>query len=227
MSYGINMKLYVVIPAYNEEKTIGEVILGVKKYTNNIIVVDDGSKDNTYSNARETADDILILRHKINLGKGAASKTGCQAALKLGAEAIALMDADGQHLPEDLMKMMENLKKENLDIVFGVRPINKKMPPLTRLGNKMLTKMINSISGIYLADTQSGLKVFRASAYPKLSWQTSDYSMETEIILRTGRNKLRYSQYYIQTVYRDSYKGMDVFDGIKYFLNFLKQRVSI
>jgi len=218
------MRLAVVIPAHNEEKNIREVILGVKKYANNIIIVDDGSKDNTYLIAKETANDILVLRHKINLGKGATVKTGCEAALKLGAEAIGIMDADGQHLPEDVMKLVEKLEKEDLDIVFGVRPINKKMPILTFLGNRFLTKMSNLLSGLSLADTQSGLKVFRASVYQKIAWQASDYSLETEIIIRTSKKKLKYSQLPIQTIYKDAYKGMNVLDGIKYFFNLLKQK---
>ena len=217
------MNLVVVIPAYNEEKTIGEVISELKKYTHNIIVVDDGSKDNTYLKAK-TMNDITVLRHKINLGKGATSKTGCEAALKLGADVIALIDADNQHVPEDVMKMAEKLEKENLDIVFGVRLLDEKMPFLKRWGNKMLTKMINCLAGISLADTQSGLKVFKASAYPKIAWDASDYSLETEIMLRTGKNKLKYSQLLIQTVYNDTFKGMDIFDGIKYFFNFLRQK---
>jgi len=218
------MKLAVIIPAHNEEKNIREVILGVKKYANNIIIVDDGSKDNTYLIAKEAANDILVLRHKINLGKGAAVKTGCEAALKLGAEAIAIMDADGQHSPEDLMKLVEKLEKENLDIVFGVRPINKKMPILTFLGNRFLTKMGNLLSGLSLDDTQSGFKVFKTSVYQKIAWQASDYSLETEIIIRTSKNNLKYSQLPIQTIYKDVYKGMNVLDGIKYFFNLLKQK---
>lgn len=218
------MRLAVIIPARNEEKTIREVILQIRKYTGNIIVVDDGSKDNTYLMAKEAANDIVVLRHKINLGKGAAVKTGCVAALKLGADVIAVMDADGQHLPEDVIKLVEKLEKENLDIVFGVRAINKKMPVLTFLGNKFLTKMSNLLSGISLGDTQSGLKVFKASAYPKIAWESTDYSLETEIIIRTSKNNLRYSQIPIQTIYRDTYKGMSILDGIKYFSNLLKQK---
>lgn len=218
------MRLQVIIPAYNEEKTIREVILGIKKYTDNIIIVDDGSKDKTYLRAKETANNVLILRHKINLGKGAAVKTGCEAALKLGADVIAVMDADGQHSAEDVIKLVEKLEKEGLDIVFGVRPIDKKMPFLTLWGNKFLTKISNFLSGISLADTQSGLKVFRASAYPKIAWRSSDYSLETEIIIRTKKNNLRYGQMPIQTIYRDAYKGMDILDGIKYFFNLLRQK---
>jgi len=220
------MRLQIIIPAHNEEKSIKEVILGVKKYTNNIIIVDDGSKDNTYLLAKEAANDILVLRHEINLGKGAASKTGCEAALKLGAETIALMDGDLQHSPEDVMKLVEKLEKENLDIIFGVRPINKEMPLLMFLGNKFLTRVCNFLSGIPLNDTQSGLKVFKASAYPKIAWQASDYSLETEIIIKTSKNNLKYAQLPIQTIYKDAYKGMTMFDGIKYFFNLLKQKFS-
>lgn len=220
----IYMRLTAILPAHNEGANIREVILGIEQYVDNIIVVDDGSKDNTYFAAKESSPSVVVLRHKINLGKGAALKTGCEAALKLGSEIIALMDADGQHAPEDIIKMAEKLEKENLDIIFGVRLMNEKMPLLTRWGNRLLTKIINFLSGISLSDTQSGLKVFRASIYPKIGWQANDYSVETEIMLKVGENKLRYSQFPIQTIYKDVYRGMDIFDGVKYFLNFLKQK---
>ncbi|MDO8558865.1 MAG: glycosyltransferase family 2 protein [bacterium] len=219
------MKLTVVIPAFNEGKNIGGVIRKIRESIDaNIIVVDDGSKDNTYLSAKEADENVVILRHTINLGKGAALKTGCQAALMLGAEVIALMDADGQHSPEDLKKITEKLGKENLDIVFGARGINKKMPVIKWLGNRFLTRISNLFSGISLTDTQSGLKVFKASVYEKIAWRSSDYAVETEIIINAGRNNLTYAEVPIQTIYKDNYKGTNIIDGLKILLNILKQK---
>ena len=132
------MRLAVVIPAHNEEKNIREVILGVKKYANNIIIVDDGSKDNTYLIAKETANDILVLRHKINLGKGAALKTGCDYALSKGVQKIIAMDADGQHEPKEIPVFLAALDQQ--EIIFGCRKVPKTMPLVFRLGNKVISK---------------------------------------------------------------------------------------
>ena len=99
----ISSRIYAVIPAYNEENNIVPTINNIKKYISNIIIVDDGSNDNTYSLLKQNFDNkIIILKHKINLGKGAAMKTGCEAAIKLGAETLIMIDGDGQHIGEDM-----------------------------------------------------------------------------------------------------------------------------
>lgn len=112
---------YVIVPAYNEGKRIDAVIKLIKKYAKNIIVVDDGSKDNTYDIAKRTGVDVL--KHIINLGKGAALKTGCDYAIKEGARKIVVMDADGQHDPSEIPYFLSYLDK--VDIVFGYRDLKK------------------------------------------------------------------------------------------------------
>src|SRR3989304_7305763 len=115
------MKIFVIIPAFNEESRIGKVLAGVRKKKLPIVVVDDGSKDETYQVAKKITP--YALRHPINLGKGAALKTGCLAAFKLGAEAVILMDSDGQHDANDLPKFVKALRR--CDVVFGVRNFGK------------------------------------------------------------------------------------------------------
>jgi len=217
-----NNKTFVIIPAYNEEKNISRVIDGAKEYTDNIIVVDDGSRDNTFQIAKTLNESAIVLRHKINLGKGAALKTGCEAAINLGAEKLVLMDADGQHDPNDIPKLVDKLEKENLDIVFGARQPNENMPTMMFLGNKILTKLINFFLNIKLTDTQTGFKALTSEAYKKLRWHSSDYSVETEMIVKAGKNNLRYGEVSIQTIYKDNYKGTTCIDGIKIFFNLIK-----
>src|SRR3989344_5325813 len=127
------MEIFIVIPCYNEEKKIKEVLERINnlKLDKNIIVVDDGSFDGSCSIMENNFKDVFLLKHKINLGKGAALKTGCEAAVKLGADIIVLMDADGQHSPEVIPEMVKKLETENLDVVFGVREINIKKMPLS------------------------------------------------------------------------------------------------
>lgn len=219
------MKAAVVIPAYNEEKTISQVIQGVKKYVQDIIVVDDGSQDKTYVLAKQALAQTprtMVLRHSINLGKGATLKTGCQAALQRGADLLITIDADGQHSASDIPKLIAKLKEENLDIVFGVRRIDKKIPFLRFLGNKLITKVINFLSGLSLNDTQSGFRAFTSQAYQKIIWQSSDYRVETEMIVKTGQHQLKYGQVPIATIYKDAYKGVTIFDGLKIVFHLFK-----
>ncbi|MBU1289746.1 glycosyltransferase family 2 protein [Patescibacteria group bacterium] len=222
------MNPFVIIPACNEEKTISQVIEGVREYTENIIVIDDGSNDSTYELARKSTQNIqnaVVLRHNVNLGKGAALKTGCQAAIQLGSEVIVLIDADGQHSPADIPNLVKKLQEEKLDIVFGSRKINREIPFVRFLGNRFLTKSINFLSCVSITDTQSGFKAFRSEIYPKIAWTSSDYRAETEMIINVGKNNLKYGQTPIQTIYKNAHKGATIIDGIKIFFNLLKWKL--
>jgi glycosyltransferase involved in cell wall biosynthesis len=222
-----NKNISVIIPCYNEEKTIVGLINRIKKlgFIKDIIVVDDGSEDNTYLKVEGNFNEVIIARHSINLGKGAAVKTGCEIALKLGADILVLIDADGQHLPEEIPKLVEKLEKENLDIVFGVREMNEKVPLLRKIGNRLITALARVLTKVSLKDSQAGFKAFSADAYKKIIWQSQDYSVETEIIVNVGRFRLRYGEVPIETIYTDVYKGATIVDGFKIFINLLRKKI--
>ena len=152
---------YAVIAAKNEAKHISAVVKDTKKYVNKVIVVDDGSSDNTSEKAKEAG--AIVLQHLVNLGKGAATKTGCEYAISKGAETIVFLDADGQHEPKDIIKFKEKLKEK--DIVFGIRKRNKHMPAVLKLGNWFLNKAANSLYGIDVPDTQCGFRTFKTKIY--------------------------------------------------------------
>mgnify|MGYP005838363771 CR=1 FL=1 len=213
--------IWIVIPSYNEQKNITNVIKKIKKEGyKNILVVDDGSKDKTSINAKKEG--ALVLKHAINLGKGAAAKTGCDYAIKKGAKLLILMDGDGQHKPEDIPRFIKKLKQKKSDIVFGYRKIDENMPNLMKFGNWFISNSTKIIQGINIKDTQSGFRCFTAEAYKKIRWQSTDYSMESEMISNVAKNKLKYSEIEIQTIYHDKFKGTTIFDGIKIFINILK-----
>ncbi len=218
----ISNKVWVIIPAYNEGKRINSVIGRVKKFVKNIIVVDDGSSDNTSEVAKKAG--VLVLRHIVNLGKGAAAKTGCDFAFKNGAEEIILVDADGQHDPVEIPNFLKAL--EGADIVFGYRRMNKNMPSLFRHGNKSLSRLTGMLFGVKLKDTQCGYRAFKAKIYRKIRWKAKDYSMEAEMIANVGKNHLTYKEVPIETLYLDRYKGTTIFDGLKIGFNLLKWRLS-
>ncbi|MFH1366686.1 MAG: glycosyltransferase family 2 protein [Patescibacteria group bacterium] len=217
------MKICVVIPAYNEGTNIISVLEKTKNFADKIIVIDDGSDQKKMAeiNFNVISDKIIHLRHRINLGKGAALKTGCEAAIKLGMDAIVLMDADGQHKPEDIPRLLDKMEREDLDIVFGSRVIGRDMPLMMMLGNKFLSLATSLLFKIYISDTQSGFRAFKAAAYPKIQWNSPRYSVETEMIVNTGKNHLKFGEIEIQTIYHNKYKGTTVFDGLRIFINML------
>jgi len=206
----------VVIPAYNEAPRISAVTQEVKKYCQNIIVVDDGSKDKTSEIVKKVG--VKVLRHRLNLGKGAAMKTGVEAALDLGAEVVILLDADGQHDPKQIPEFLKQLEQGS-EIVFGSRNLSFGVPLVRYLGNKFGSVLISLIFGIYRSDMLCGFIAFTESAYQKIKWDSSHYGVETEIVARTGKNKLKYSEIPIATIYKDKYKGVTIFDAIGILFN--------
>ena len=211
----------VIIPAYNEESRVGDVIKKTLHYTKLVIVVDDGSSDKTSTAAKNSG--AIVVKHAVNLGKGAALKTGCELALKLGAEKIIFMDADGQHNPKNIPKFIGFLEK--YDVVIGYRSLNMKMPFVLRLGNWAIAAAARFLYNLDLEDTQCGFRAFNKRVYKKLMWESLDYSVESEIIANIGKHNLKYAVMPIETIYKDSYKGTTVFDGIMILANMVKWKL--
>ncbi len=213
---------WVIIPSHNEEKEIKDVIKKTKKYVNNIIVVDDGSEDKTYEIAKKA--NVIVLRHVVNLGKGAALKTGCEYAIKEGADNIILIDADAQHDPKEIPNFIKGLNE--VDIVFGYRKRTKHMPSVLRFGNLFISRTISFLFDIKLNDPLCGYRAFKSRTYKKIRWNASDYSIESEMVTKAGKRNLKYKEIPIQTIYSDKYKGTTIVDGVKIVLNVLWWRLT-
>ena len=213
----MKQKIFAVMPAYNEERHISKIIKATKKYVDCVVVVDDGSKDRTARIARRSK--AIVLTHLVNLGKGAALKTGCDYAVKSSAGFIIAIDADAQHDPKEIPRFLEGLKSH--DIMLGYRRLNKKMPFVLKFGNQFINKTISFLYGVKIRDSQCGYRAFTAKAYKKLRWKASDYSMESEMIAKMGKYRLSYAEIPIATIYSDRYKGTTVLDGIKIVFNLL------
>ncbi len=217
-------EIFAVVPAYNEEKHISQLLKKLKKYIpkENIVVVDDGSRDKTYILARKN--NVNVLRHIVNMGKGAALKTGCDFAIKQNAKKIIAIDADLQHDPKEIPRFLRTLN--NTDIVFGYRKLDKKMPFILRFGNWFISKSVKLLYNINLRDTQCGYRAFTVDAYKKIRWRALDYSMESEMIANIGKKHLRYKEIPIETIYSDKYKGTTVIDGIKIIFNMILWKIK-
>ncbi len=211
------MKTVIIVPVFNESgravKTIDEILKFSKK---NIVVVDDGSNDDSYEILHKNFSKnkrLVLLRHVINLGKGAAMKTGVIMAWRLGAKAVVFIDADGQH---DVKKLPEFEKLlETNDLVFGYRNLGIEMPIIRRWGNLFSINLMKSMFNIKRADLLCGYFGFRKSVYKKIKWSESRYGVETEIAAKVGKNHLPFKEVKIDTIYIDKYKGVTIFDAFK------------
>ena len=212
------MNIFVVVPVYNEKyravETVNKILLVDKKIK--IVLIDDGSSDNSLkilrNNFKEN-DRVIISNHVINLGKGAAMKTGLKIAFKLGAQGAVFMDGDGQHNPKYLPKFIEELNK--YPIVFGYRSLDKNAPWPRRTGNKFANWSMRTFFNIQRKDLLCGFLGFRKEVYKQIKWQSTRYGIETEIAVKVRQNKLSFSEVKIDTIYLDKYKGMTIFDAFK------------
>lgn len=216
------MKVCIVIPAYNEEETISRIVEEAKKYSKDVIVVDDGSADMTSALAKESG--AKVLRHAVNIGVGLATTTGNEYAVSKGFDVIVNLDSDGQHSASTVPKGVELVEKGGYDIVLGSRFLEKteRMPTILKLGNKFLTLTNRQIFGSNISDTQSGFRIVTADAWKRLSPRSTGYSICAEISALIGTKRLKYAEIPIETVYLDRFKGTTIFDGIKIFANMLR-----
>ncbi len=217
-------KVWVIIPGLNEEKYIATVLKKVLKQTKNIIVVDDGSSDLMAKVAKKYTSHVLS--HVVNLGKGAALKTGCEYAFKkLGAEAVIFLDSDDQHDPAELPLFIQSLEKS--DAVFGIRSFNEKMPLSKIFINRLASAVIYFLFGKYIPDIPSGYKAFTRKAYNKIAWDSTDYAVEIEIAARTAKYKLSFATIPIKTIYHDLDRGMTILDALSMITKILSWRIYL
>ncbi len=197
------MGIICVIPAFNEERTIEEVVQQAKKYVDEVIVVDDGSTDCTLKKAEEAGS--RTIRHKKNMGKGAALRTGISAALRRRADIIVTMDGDGQHDPHLIPKLIEPIVRGEADVVIGSRFLKhgrrKGMPKIRVLSNKITTFILRRIYGVETTDSQSGFRAFKADALKRVSFHSDDFIAESEILIEAKRKGLTVKEVPIQAIY--------------------------
>lgn len=196
--------LVVVIPAYNEERTIVGVIRALKaKGFTRIIVVDDGSTDRTGILAR-AEEDVVVLRHILNRGLGGALGTGLTGALRFRPAIIVTCDADGQHDPDDIPRMIEPIAKREADVVIGSRQQEAARIPIARQAAHRVANLVTYLLfGVSTTDSQSGLRAFSREAAERIQIMTSGMEVSSEILAEIRRNRLRLREVPIKAIYTD------------------------
>ncbi|WP_237560402.1 glycosyltransferase family 2 protein [Halolamina rubra] len=178
--YGI----IVGIPAYNEEIGIGSVVHASKKYADKVIVVDDGSSDTTVSIAESAGAEVI--EHETNRGKGGAVQTLFDRVERESFKTLVLIDGDGQHLPQEIPQVAEQVVDGNADMVVGSRYLDQEeydeTPMYRRFGQQVLDKLTLGSSGADMTDTQSGFRAFSPQAVRELELKTDGIGVETEMI---------------------------------------------
>lgn len=181
------MRVFCVIPAFNEEKYIYDVAKIAKEFVDVVVVVDDGSIDKTFRRAIDSG--AVVLRHEENMGKGAALRTGFKYALEHGADIVVTLDGDMQHDPLEIPKFLEKIREEDADIVVGSRFLEKVkgMPIQRRLSNFITTKVLNKVFKVPVTDSQSGFRAFKRKVLEKVTFKDNRYGAETEILIEAKR----------------------------------------
>jgi UDP-N-acetylglucosamine---dolichyl-phosphate N-acetylglucosaminyltransferase len=221
-------RVMIVIPAYNEEQTIVDVIRGLKQcgFTT-LIVVDDGSSDRTSELAfREGG---IRLRHILNRGLGGALGTGISAALRLGAEVIVTFDADGQHDPDDIRRLLEPIEAGEAEVVIGSRMLDPwGMPYQRRMANWTANVVTYLLFGGWTTDSQSGLRALSSRAAAQMQIVTTGMEVSSEIIAETVRNRLKWKEVPVKAIYTDYSlsKGQSVTVGLRTLMKLILARVQ-
>jgi glycosyltransferase involved in cell wall biosynthesis len=175
-----------LIPAYQAAATIGDVVRGVKNVLPAVVVIDDGSTDATAAAARAAGAEVV--RHAQNRGKGAALVTGFTHLAAAGASHALTLDADGQHLPSEIPKLLAASARAPRALVIGVRQKEgHTIRGINRFGNWVADRIMTRIAGTTLPDTQSGFRVYPVAATLALGAEGSRFDFETEILLRAAR----------------------------------------
>lgn len=191
-----------LIPALNAEETIGEIIKGCKDYLGDVIVVDDGSFDNTSLVSQKEG--ASVIKHNRNMGKGMALRTGFTYALSKGYEGVITIDADGQHKPSDIPLFLSRYAEDKPDIIIGNRMVHRERIPKYRYYTNLAgIYFISKATGQALNDSQSGFRLYKKEVINGIALNTSGFETETEILIKAGRMGCRIVHIPVDVSYKD------------------------
>ncbi|HVF70971.1 MAG TPA: glycosyltransferase family 2 protein [Chthoniobacterales bacterium] len=206
-----------IIPAYLEEKHIGDVVRRTLQQLENVLVVDDGSSDATAENARASGAQVIV--HEQNRGKGESIKTGFRQWLERGFDYVIILDGDGQHLPEEIDRFLAAGSPTTAQLVVGTRMNDvRDMPLVRRAVNRYMSRRISRVCGQDIPDTQCGFRMVHRSIIPDLLGGTERFDYETEMLILASWAGCRIASVPITTVYSDEVSSIHpVRDTLRFF----------
>lgn len=183
-------RIVAVLPAYQLERGIGRIVERARSHADVVIVAADGSRDGTAAAARAAG--ALVPEPIPERGKGVALRRGIEAARACGADVVVLLDADGQHLPEEIPRLVEPLARGEADVVSGSRMLGTlRTSPINVFGNHVLRTLSFLITWRWITDTETGFRAFRAPVLFEMPIRSRHYEVESEIMMRALQRKLR------------------------------------
>ncbi len=214
-------KVCAILPAHNEEKNIAAIISGAQKNSADVIVIDDGSTDNTYQLAQGCG--AVVLRHNSKKGKGASLKDGLSYALSKDYDYIITIDADGQHSPDEIPLFLAAAdKNEKTGIVIGNRLNRPEDMPFVRVcTNKFMSYLISSICKQSIADTQCGYKLIKSQVLKAITINTNKFEVESEILIKAARAHFLIASVPIKSIYAGEKSRINPFLDTLRFIRFL------
>jgi len=220
-------KYCVIIPAYNESRRIEEVVKRACEFSELVVVVDDGSKDDTAGHAEAAG--AIVVKHQVNLGKGASLVTGFTYAREHHCDAVITMDADGQHDPAEISLFMDAYKRTRIPVLVGNRLWARgNMPIIRRWTNCLMSWLLSRIMKRYLPDTQCGFRLYRCDILSFVHTGAQRFAMESEILLHLALRGFRMDSVRITTIYRGEKSRinplMDTFRFFMMLVNFYHDR---
>lgn len=211
-------KVFVVIPALNEANRIGNVLTDLDRIGfTNVIVVSDGSTDNTMDVVQAFNPNYCVLEHVVNLGPGASTMTGIQFALEQGAEVIATIDADHQHDPQDIKVLLAEMSANQHDLVIGSRFKQSNDIPPIRIAYNFVGNLVSFVkTGVFVSDSQSGLKIMSRHFAEKIVIEYNGFEFCIDIIRNARLNKVSIGEAPINVRYTEDTmsKGQSFFSGV-------------
>ena len=184
------MKLTAIIPAFQTESSVGEVVSATRRLIPDVLVIDDGSTDGTARAARDAGAEIL--RFPVNRGKGIALRSGFSRAIENGCDAVVTLGADGQHDPGEIPKIIDRWRETQAGLVIGSRAhLEWEMTPKRRFGNRFARRAISFFAGLPVPDAQSGFRVYDAKLLRSVPLRGVRYELEAEVIVRAARRGFR------------------------------------
>lgn len=222
-------KTYVILPAYNEATRIQPVIEEIARKGYNMVIVNDGSSDNTLDVIKESQrkypNNIYIYSHIINRGVGVAMQTGFDAVLRYNPKYIINMDSDGQHSAEDLDNVLEPLVSGRAQAVIGVRPL-KDMPLSRNFANAVMNFLTKIFYKVDVSDSQTGFRGITIDALRKININARGYLISSEFIREVNDNNIPFEEVPIQTIYtpETQAKGTNVVEAFKIFVQMIKHQ---
>lgn len=215
------MKTVAIIPAFNEEKRIKEVIKKTKKYVDKVIVIDDGSTDKTTEVSKKSGAEVIS--YKNNKGKGYATKIGLKKAISLNPDIIIFLDADGQHNPEYISYFIKAIE-DGADYVCGFRDLSE-YPFNRKIGNWGLKVLTNLLCPTGIMDTECGFRAFNLRAAKKLDLKSERYEVEMDFAFNAWKNKFKIKQIKVEVPVFHSKAAIG--RGFRNFFYLLKRRFDL